>query len=382
MTTTQPRPIAPLDLAAERAQCGPALLEAVERVLGSGVYVLGPEVQAFEREFAAYQGAVHGVGVASGTDALVVAMRALGLPVGAKVLTTPFTFFASAGAIAWCDARPTFVDVDPDTALMRLDQVAGALDDETVGVVPVHLYGALVDVPALRAITDPRGLWVLEDGAQCHGARRRAADGSEWACGVHGHAAAFSFYPTKNLGAAGEGGMVLANDGDVARDSTQIRDHGSVAKYVHGRVGTNSRLQALQAAVLRIKLPHLDGWNARRRAHAARYAAAFEGSATVRPLRVEDGTTHAYHQYAVRILGEDGARDRVQAALAEQRIAAAVHYPRPVHVQEAARGWGYGPGDFPGAEELASQVLCLPIHPFLAPDDVDRVAEAVLAAAG
>ncbi|QDU66948.1 DegT/DnrJ/EryC1/StrS family aminotransferase [Engelhardtia mirabilis] len=382
MTTTKPRPIAPLDLVAERAQCGTALIEALERVLASGVYVLGPEVQAFEREFAAYQGAAHGVGVSSGTDALVVAMRALGLEIGAKVLTTPFTFFASAGAIAWSGARPTFVDVDPDTALMRLDQVAAALDDQTVGVVPVHLYGALVDIPALRAITDPKGLWVLEDGAQAHGAGRTDADGNEWRCGVHGHAAAFSFYPTKNLGAAGEGGMVLTQSGEVACDTSQIRDHGSVAKYMHGRVGTNSRLQAMQAAVLRVKLPHLDAWNARRREHAARYHSAFEGSQTVSALRVEPGTTHAFHQFAVRILGEDGARDRVQAALAAQGISAAVHYPRCVHVQEAAKDWGYGPGDFPGAEQLAREVLCLPIHPFLEPGDVDRVAEAVLTAAG
>ena len=381
MTSTQPRPIAPLDLAAERAQCGPALFEALERVLASGAYVLGPEVQAFEKEFADYQGAAHGVGVASGTDALVVAMRALGLPLGSKVLTTPFTFFASAGAIAWCDAKPTFVDVDPDTALMRLDQVASALDSQTVGVVPVHLYGALVDIPALREITDQRGLWVLEDGAQAHGASRSSGGAEPWRCGAHGHAAAFSFYPTKNLGAAGEGGMVLTQSEAVASDLTQLRDHGSVAKYMHGRVGTNSRLQAMQAAVLRVKLPHLDGWNGMRREHAARYQAAFGGSESVTPLRVEPGTTHAFHQFAVRIRGEDGARERVQQALAAQGIAAAVHYPRCVHEQEAAKDWGYGPGDFPGAEQLAREVLCLPIHPFLEPGDVDRVAEAVLTAA-
>jgi len=377
VTTTQPNPIAPLDLAAERAQCGPALGQAVERVLGSGAYVLGPEVAAFESEFAAYQGAKFASGVASGTDALVVGMRALGLPTGAKVLTTPFTFFASAGAIAWAGAQPTFVDIDPDTALMRLDQVESALDDQTVGVVPVHLYGALVDVPALRQITDPLNLWVFEDGAQCHGAER---DG--WRCGVHGHGAAFSFYPTKNLGAAGEGGMVLTNDADVAKCLGELRDHGSTAKYVHGRVGTNSRLHAMQAAVLRVKLPYLEGWNNRRRASAARYDTAFDGSESVRPLRVEAGTTHAYHQYAVRILGEPGSRERVMESLRAQGISAAVHYPRPVHLQEAARDWGHGPGDFPGAELLASQVLCLPIHPFLESGDVDRVATAVLAAAG
>ncbi|MHC4262011.1 MAG: DegT/DnrJ/EryC1/StrS family aminotransferase [Planctomycetota bacterium] len=375
-STTDQRPIGPLDLAAERAVLGPALGEAVNRVLESGAYVLGPEVKAFEEEFAAYQGAKYGIGVGSGTDALLVAMRALGLPVGAKVLTSPFTFFASAGAIAWLGARPTFVDVDPETALMRVDQVESALDDETVGIVPVHLYGQLVDVEALRKLADPRGLWVLEDAAQAHGA---SFDGAR--SGVHGHAAAFSFYPTKNLGAAGEGGMVLSTDGELACQCAQLRDHGSTAKYVHSHVGTNSRLQAMQGAVLRLKLPHLETWNERRRFNAARYSAAFETSDAIQPLRVDPRAVHVYHQYAVRIVGDEGARDRVQERLAAKGISAAVHYPRPVHVQEAAREWGYGPGDFPGAETLASQVLCLPVHPFLEPAEVDRVAEAALAAA-
>jgi dTDP-4-amino-4,6-dideoxygalactose transaminase len=375
-TATQPRPIAPLDLAAEREALGPALREAIERVLVSGAYVLGPEVQAFEAEFASSQGARFGVGVATGTDALVLGLKALGLRPGQKVLTSPFTFFASAGAIAWAGGRPTFVDVDPETALMRLDQVAGALDGDTAGVVPVHLYGQLVDVRRLRALTESRGLWVLEDGAQCHGAER---DG--YRCGELGHAAAFSFYPTKNLGAIGEGGLVVGHDPALRERLVQLRDHGSVAKYVHAAVGTNSRLQAIQAAVLRVKLPHLTAWNERRRHHAGRYTAAFAGSAQVRPLAVEPGSAPVFHQYAVRILGEPGARDRVQQRLAEQGIAAAIHYPRPVHLQEAARDWGYGPGDLPGAELLARQVLCLPVHPFLSDADVARVAEAVLRAA-
>lgn len=374
--TTEPRPIGPLDLAAERASLGPALGAAIDRVVESGAYVLGPEVKAFEEEYAAYQGGAHGVAVGSGTDALLIAMRALGLEHGRKVLTTPFTFFASAGSIAWLGGVPSFVDVDPDTALMRLDQVESALDRETVGIVPVHLYGQLVDTEALRTIADPRGIWVLEDAAQAHGASLRGDR-----AGVHGHAAAFSFYPTKNLGALGEGGMIVTRDGELACDCAQLRDHGSTAKYVHSRVGTNSRLQGIQGAVLRVKLPHLDHWNARRRANAERYRQAFADSDAIRVLSVQPEAEHVYHQFAVRILGEPGARDRVQARLAEQGISAAVHYPRPVHVQEAARSWGYGPGDFPGAEQLADQVLCLPIHPFLESGDLDRVAEATLSAA-
>jgi dTDP-4-amino-4,6-dideoxygalactose transaminase len=228
---------------------------------------------------------------------------------------------------------------------------------------------------AFRRMADARGLRILEDGAQAHGARR---DGH--ACGSLGDAGTFSFYVTKNLGAAGEGGMVLTRSAQVAAALRSLRDHGSPAKYVHARIGTNSRLHALQAAILNVKLPHLERWNARRRELAARYARAFEGSAAVRPLRVEPGVVHAWHQCTVRLEG-DRPREEVQAELAAQGIGTAVHYPSPVHLQEAARPWGYGPGDFPAAEDLARRVLCLPIHPFLADGDVDRVAEALLVAA-
>ncbi len=366
-------PIGPVDLAAERAELGSAFEDTALRVLRSGGYVLGPEVEAFERDFAAYQRASYGVGVGSGTDALILALRALGVRPGQKVLTTPYTFFASAGAIAWVGAVPSFVDVDPKTALMRTDQVAAALDQETVVLLPVHLYGQLCDVRALRELADARGVHLLEDAAQAHGAER---DGVR--SGQLGDAAAFSFYPTKNLGAAGEGGMVVTRDGELACRIAKMRDHGSVAKYVHDSVGTNSRLQALQGALLSLKLPHLDRWNARRRAIAAAYDAAFEGHAILRPLRVEPGSVHAYHQYALRVVAEAGARERLVEALNTERISAAVHYPRAVHCQVAAREWGVGPGDFPGAEQLAREVLCLPVHPFLSEADVQRVIEAIL----
>ncbi len=379
MTTAMPTstipspPIGPVDLAAERRVLGPALQEAIERVIASGAYVLGPEVAAFESEFAVYQHARHGIGVNSGTDALVLGMHALGVTPGSKVLTSPFTFFASAGTIAWIGAKPSFVDIDPDTALMRTDQVAAAIDSDTRCLMPVHLYGQLCDLRALRAICDQKGIALLEDGAQCHGAER---DGVR--CGELGDAAAFSFYPTKNLGAIGEGGMILTQDDGLAAVLRRLRDHGSSAKYVHSEVGTNSRLQGIQGAVLRLKLPHLDTWNARRRAIAASYDEAFANNDYVRPLQRPAGSVHVYHQYAVRILGEPGSRDRVAKQLGERGISAAVHYPRPVHVQEAARDWGYGQGDFPGAELLAQQVLCLPVHPFLSDGQVARVADELL----
>jgi len=368
-------PIGPVDLAAERRELGPELDAAALRVLASGRFVLGPEVEGFERAFAAHHGVAHGVGVATGTDALVLGLLALGVEPGEGVVTTPFTFFASAAAIAWIGARPVLADVDPLTAQLDPAATERALDDNTRALLPVHLYGQLADVRAFRALADRRGLALLEDGAQAHGARR---DG--FACGALGDAGTFSFYVTKNLGAAGEGGMVLTRSAELAGRLRRLRDHGSSAKYVHAHLGTNSRLQALQAAILSVKLPHLERWNARRRALAARYDAGFEGSHTVVPLTVPAGSLHGYHQYTVRVRG-GRTRDELQALLAARQITTGVHYPTPVHLQEAARPWGYGPGDFPHAEALAREVLCLPIHPFLEESDVDRVVESLLALA-
>jgi dTDP-4-amino-4,6-dideoxygalactose transaminase len=385
MSRTQTGPITPIDIAAERAELGPALDDAVLRTLASGQYVLGPEVAALERDFAAHHGVKHGVGVATGTDALWLGLLALGVQPGDHVVTTPFTFFASAASIALMGARPLLADVEPDTALLDPAAAERAVDGRTTCLLPVHLYGQLCDMRAFRALADRRGLALLEDGAQAHGARREVRSGAGghacgslgYACGGLGDAGTFSFYVTKNLGAAGEGGMVLTQRDDVAARLRALRDHGSPRKYVHASLGTNSRLHALQAAVLNVKLPHLERWNARRREHAARYDAAFRGSATVVPLARASDATHAYHQYTVRIRGSRG-RDHVQADLAERQISAAVHYPSPVHLQEAARPWGYGPGDFPHAERLAREVLCLPIHPFLSSSAVERVAESVL----
>jgi dTDP-4-amino-4,6-dideoxygalactose transaminase len=267
-------------------------------------------------------------------------------------------------------------DVDYETGLLDPARARAAVDGRTTCVLPVHLYGQLADVRAFRALADEKHLTMLEDGAQAHGAAR---DGH--ACGQLGDAGTFSFYVTKNLGAAGEGGMVLTRRADVAAALRQLRDHGSPSKYVHARIGTNSRLQALQAAVLNVKLPHLERWNERRRAIAARYDRNLAGSAAVAPLARERDVVHGYHQYTVRVRGAR-PRDEVAAELARAQIHAGVHYPRPVHLQEAARGWGYGPGDFPAAERLAREVLCLPVHPFLDDADVDRVSEALLAAAG
>ena len=369
------KPIGPVDLVAEREELGPALEQAVLAVLRSGTYILGPEVERFEKDFARSQGLPHGVAVANGTDALVVALRAIGVVPGDHVVTSPFTFFASAGAVAWAGARPVLADVELSTALLDPAAAAAAVDARTTCLLPVHLYGQMADIKAFRALADAKRLALLEDGAQSHGAER---DGH--GCGALGDACAFSFYPTKNLGACGEGGLVGTRRDDVAARARRIREHGSPVRYTHAELGTNSRMQAFQGAVLNVKLPHLARWNARRAALAARYDAALRGSQVVRPLERAARSRHVYHQYAVRVVG-DVPRDAVLAAIKTRGIAAQVHYPSPVHLQEAARPWGYGPGDFPNAERLAREVVCLPVHPFLSDADVDRVSEALLDAA-
>jgi dTDP-4-amino-4,6-dideoxygalactose transaminase len=369
------KPIAPVDLVAERAEVGPALEEAVLRVLRSGQYVLGPEVERFEQAFARLCGAEHGVGVSNGTDALILGLLAVGVRPGDHVVTSPFTFFASAASIDWIGAKPVLADVDPETALLDPARAEAAIDGKTTCILPVHLYGQMADMKAFRAIADKRKLALLEDAAQAHGAAR-----DDHLVSALSDAAAFSFYPTKNLGACGEGGLIVTRRADVAERARRLRDHGSPRKYEHAEIGTNSRLQGIQGAVLSAKLPHLAAWNDRRRAIARRYDAAFARSQSVVPLRLAAGSVHVYHQYTVRIRGPVG-RDAVLEALKVQKIAAAVHYPAPVHLQAAARSWGYKAGDFPVAEQLSREVLCLPVHPFLSDANADRVVESTLAAA-
>ncbi len=372
---TDLRPIAPIDLVAERAALGPALEEAVLRVLRSGQYILGPEVEKLERDFAALHGVAHGIGVANGTDALVIALRAACVQPGDHVVTSPFTFFASAGAIAWMGAQPVFADVELATANLDAALVEAAITPKTTALLPVHLYGQMADMKAFRRIADAKKLALVEDGAQSHGASR---DGVS--CAQLGDACTFSFYPTKNLGACGEGGMILTKSDALAARIRRIREHGSPVRYTHAELGTNSRLQGIPAATLNVKLAHLAAWNDRRRVLAARYDAAFRSCAEVLPLTRVPNAVHVYHQYSVRIRGPIG-REAVIEALKPAKIALAVHYPSPVHVQEAARPWGFGPGDFPNAETLAREIVCLPIHPFLTEADVDRVAERLMAAA-
>lgn len=331
-------------------------------MLESGRYVLAEHVAAFEREFAAYLGVAHGVGVNSGTDALILALRELGVRPGDEVITTPFTAIPTYAAIHHVGAVPVFVDIEADTFLMDLAQVDAAITPRTRGVVPVHLFGNAVDVEALRAIVGVNR-FILEDCAQAHGAEVRGRR-----VGSLGDAAAFSFYPTKNLAAFGDGGAIVTNDASLAERLRRLRNGGQIDRYVHLEAGDNSRLDDLQAAVLRARLPLLPGWTNRRRSLAAAYRRALPDN--VRPLREHD-TGHVYHLFVVR----SPDRDALQAHLRASGVDTLIHYPVPLHSQPAFAG--IARGDCPVAARMAQEILSLPLHPRLTDADVARVSAAI-----
>lgn len=359
------------------------LLAAAERVLASGRYILGEEVETFEREVAAYLGVKHAIGVASGTDALWLSLKALGMGPGDFVLIPPFTFFATASAVLNIGAVPIFADIDPRTFNLDPVKVEEALEGKNpvwqrLGIdpkrvkamIPVHLYGQPADMDELMDIARRYNLWVIEDTAQAMGGVYKGKK-----AGTIGHLGGFSFFPTKNLGAFGDGGLVATNDDDLAQKVRMLRAHGSRKKYHHETVGTNSRLDALQAALLRVKLRHLDEWIEARRRIAARYTKAFhEVGGLVPPYEAPD-RKHTYHQYTVRVLG--GQRDALQGALREAGVGTAVYYPGPVHLQKALEGFGYRPGDFPHAEEACREVLSLPIFPELAENEIGYIIQSI-----
>lgn len=356
------------DLTGQYAAIADELDEAVRRVVTSQRFILGPEVEALEREVADYLGAAHAVGVASGTDALLLPLKALDAPPGSEVVLPAFTFFATAGAVWNAGLTPVFCDVDPDTYNVTADTVAAALTDRTVAVVPVHLYGQMVEMPPLVELARERDLFVLEDCAQSIGAR-----GPAGTAGTVGHAGAFSFFPTKNLGGFGDGGMVTFGDAETADRVRKLRVHGGHKMYHHEMVGTNSRLDALQAAVLRVKLKHLDGWAARRGENACAYEGLLADVEEVRLPAVRDGVVHVYNQYTIRA----ERRDELRAYLTEQGIGTGVYYPLGLHLQECFSSLGYGPGDLPVTETLCDEVLSLPIFPELGREQLGRVARAV-----
>ena len=341
--------------------------EAVLRVLRSGHYVLGPEVSAFERDFAAYCHTAHAVGTSNGTSALHLALLACGVGPGDEVITVPFTFVATAAAITYTGARPVFVDIDPSTFTIDVTRIEQAITPRTRALLPVHLYGHTADLDPMVAIAKRHSLRLIEDAAQAHGAEykgRRAGSIGDFGC--------FSFYPGKNLGAAGEGGAVATNSDEGARTIRAQRDWGQEQKYHHTLKGFNYRLEEIQAAVLRVKLRHLERWTTARRAHAAAYAKRLD-PAWVTPPREAEWTRHVYHVYAVR----SPQRDNLQRELERRDIRTGLHYPIPVHLQPAFADLGHKKGDFPHAERAAAEVLSLPMYAELTDAAIDQVASGI-----
>lgn len=361
-----------IDLAAAHGEVAEEVAAGFKRVLADTAFVGGAEVTAFEREYAEFTGVPYCVGVANGTDALELALRAVGAGPGTEVVLPANTFIATAEAVARCGARPVLVDCDPDTHLMDVDAALAAVTPVTRAVVPVHLYGQLAPVERLRADLSAAGVAIVEDAAQCQGATRHGRPPGA------GGIAATSFYPGKNLGAYGDAGAVVTADPELANAVRRLGNHGGLAKYAHEVIGMNSRLDALQAVVLRAKLARLAGWNAARRAAAARYHELLAPLDVVRPVTLP-GNQHVWHIYCVRIPSDGGPdrRDRVVDRMRAAGVAAAVHYPIPVHRTPAFAGLGYQRGAFPRAERLATEIISLPIYPQIAPTQQERVVAAL-----
>lgn len=360
-----------LDLGAQYASIAHEIEPAVLEVLRSQRYVLGETVASFERDAAAYVGAPHAIGVASGSDALLLALMALDVGPGDEVVTTSFSFFATASAITRLGAKPVFADIRPDDFNLDPDAVRRAITPRTRALLPVHLYGQCVDFAAFEAIAREHRLPIVEDAAQAIGAKR---DGRS--AGAVGDLGCFSFYPTKNLGAAGDAGLVTARDQALAARVRRLREHGSEVRYEHVEVGLNSRLDAIQAAVLRVKLRHVDAWSDARAQRAAVYDrllrdAGLEGTVTL-PY-VVPGARHIFHQYVIRV----PRRDALRASLRERGIGSEVYYPIPLHLQRCFADLGYRAGDLPETERAAREVLALPMYPELTDAQQERVVEAI-----
>ncbi len=356
-----------LDLRAQYADIQPDVDQAVHRVLDSCRFIGGPEVAGLEEEIARYSRCAHAVGCASGTDALLLSLRALDVGPGDEVVTSAFSFFASAGTIANVGARPVFVDVDPRTFNLDPHRLEAAITPLTKAVIAVHLFGQCCDLPTTKAVCDKHQVWLIEDAAQAIGAEwegRRAGSVGDLGC--------FSFFPSKNLGGAGDGGMVTMQNDTLAERIRLLREHGANPKYHHSLVGTNSRLDALQAAILRVKLRHLDRWSEKRAKNAALYDQLFEGARLARPHK-DARTRHIYNQYVIRV----PEREALRQHLTERGIGTEIYYPVSLHLQKCFAQLGYDEGDMPQAESAAQEVLALPIYPELTEEQIRYVAACV-----
>lgn len=382
-TVTEALAVPLLDLKQQYKSIRDEIRVAIERVMESQQLILGPEVEALEQEVAAYSECEFGIGVSSGTDALLVSLMALDIKPGDEIITTPYSFFATAGSIARMGARPVFVDIDPATFNILPEQIEAAITERTRALMPVHLFGQMAEMDQVMEIARRRGLYVIEDAAQAIGAEykgRRAASIGDLGC--------LSFYPTKNLGGFGDGGMVTTNDAELAERVRLLRNHGYTKRYYNKEVGGNFRLDAIQAAVLRVKLKRLDEWTAARQRNAERYrrlfsdaqltikkeseAELFDGGGLRLPAEVE-GRRHIYNQFVISL----ARRDELQGFLKERHIGTEIYYPVPLHLQECFAGLNHGEGDYPASESAARESLALPIYPELTAAQQETVVEAI-----
>ena len=357
-----------LDLKAQYAAIKEQVTRAIGEVCENQAFALGPAVARFEENVAAYCGSKHAIGVSSGTDALLVSLMALNVKPGDEVITTPFSFFATAGCVVRIGARPVFADVDLDSCNIDPARIEEKISDRTRAIIPVHLFGQIAEMEAVTEIAKRHNLSVIEDAAQAIGASRNGLK-----AGTFGDCGCFSFYPTKNLGGFGDGGLVTTNTDSLAENIRTLRDHGQKPRYFYKVIGGNFRLDGIQGAVLNVKLKYLDDWNEKRRQNAALYDSLFAGS-PVRTAAIDSHNVSIYHQYTVIVPN----RDKLQKYLVDNGIGSAVFYPKPLHLQDCFRELGYRQGDMPVAERLCNEVMSLPVYPELTPEQIEYVAGAVL----
>lgn len=356
-----------LDLIAQYETIKEEIKDAVINTIESGHYILGPEVKKLEGDIASFCGVKHGIGVANGTDALVLILKAFGIGEGDEVITTPFTFFASAETVSNVGATPVFADIVPDTYCIDVDKIEEKITEKTKAIVAVHIFGHMCDMDRIMELAKKHNLIVIEDAAQAIGAEYKGRK-----AGSFGHASSFSFFPTKNLGGYGDGGMIVTNDDEIAEKLRVLRVHGSKPKYYHSIIGYNSRLDEIQAAVLNVKFKHIENWNNARGEKALNYNELLKGTSVKTPFAHED-VKHIYHLYII----QHEKRDELIAFLKENGVATGIYYPVPLHLQKVYEGLGYKEGDMPVSEYMSKRTFAIPLYPELSKEEQNYVAELI-----
>lgn len=356
-----------VDLGAQFFNIEPEIKEKLNEIIESTRFILGPNLDALEKEIASYHGVKYAVGLASGTDALHLSLRSLGIGQGDEVITTPFTFIATAEAISYTGAKPVFVDIDPETFNIDPLKIEEKITEKTKAILPVHLFGQPADMDPILSTAKKYNLKVIEDSAQAFGAEYKKKK-----VGTFGDTGCFSFYPSKNLGCYGDGGMLITNSKEIAERVKKLRNHGSNGTYYHSEIGFNSRLDEIQAGILRIKLKRIEEYNRRRREKATTYKERLKGLPLILPEEKPEAY-HVYNQFTIR----SKERDIIMKALREKSIASVIYYPLPLHIQEVYRHLGYKKGDLPESERASKEVLSLPIYPELTEENIDEVCEVI-----